>query len=97
MEIKFRLEGKPPSGNDLTSGQSSIRKYLRDVRNICIFSGSDLRIPQLVIQNHVRLGAGSPPFGKDTNWGNHGFEFARSLNHGDIPLELKEILDSDTP
>jgi len=62
----FKLDGKPPSGNDSSSGQFCKLKVTRDGSRVCICSGSAFKLLQLSTRNQVKLGAGSPSSGKDT-------------------------------
>ncbi|WVZ02179.1 hypothetical protein V8G54_022985 [Vigna mungo] len=39
--MKFSFDGKPPSGNDSSLGQSYMHSLVRDGSSICIFPGND--------------------------------------------------------
>jgi len=50
----FRFDGKPPTGKDSRLGQSSINRFWRDGRSICIFPGNDSNLGQLMMSRRVR-------------------------------------------
>jgi hypothetical protein len=66
IQSVFKFEGKPPSGNESTSGSESNCKFCREGRRECMFSGNDFKYEQPSNTRLVKSGAASPPLGKDT-------------------------------
>lgn len=64
----FSSGGKPPSGNDSSSGQSPMDIDSREGKRVFMCSGSDLKFVHPSISIAVKLGACSPPSGKQTKF-----------------------------
>ena len=86
----FKLEGKPPLGNDLSFGQLNKCGVTRDGKRECIPSGSEFNFSQLEISISFKFGAQSPPLGKDSNLGQSKMCMQmRNVRTGWEPFEIE--------
>ena len=64
-----KFKGKPPLGNDSSSGHSLTSKISRDGSRVHIFLGNDFNLEQSLSRINLTLGGGIPPLKRDTKLG----------------------------